>query len=148
MRLNLTRAGATPKEVVSTMKLFAKNSIAYLAAVFFTTACFAFGAWGSHKSSNSRATSITLQNSMKFSNGITLPAGTYRLSVPKNEKSAEVTFTQDGKVIATEKARVVDEQKKYDSTEIDSVNQGNVEQLTAIRPGGWDEELVFGNAGD
>lgn len=130
------------------MKLFAKKSFAYLAAVFFTTTCFAFGSWGSHKSSASRATEVTFAKTMKFNNGITLPAGTYRLSIPKDVKSAEVTFTRDGKVVATEKAKVVDEQKKNETTEVDSVTQGDAEKLTAIRPDGWQEELVFGNAGE
>ncbi len=129
------------------MKFFAKNTFALLAAVFLTTTCLAFGAWGSHKSSASRATDITFENTMKFNNGVSLPAGTYRLSVPNNQQTPEVTFSQDGKVVATEKANVVDEQKKNDATEIDSTTQGDAQQLNVIRPSGWNEELVFGNAG-
>jgi hypothetical protein len=129
------------------MKFFAKNTFAYLAAVFFTATCFAFGSWGSHKSSASRATDITFENNMKFSDGVSLPAGTYRVSVPNNAQAASITFSQDGKVVATEKAKVVDEQKKNDTTEIDSTTQGNAQELTAIRPSGWQEEIVFGNPG-
>ena len=60
----------------------------------------------------------------KFNNGGTLPAGTYRMEVPENSQTPAVTFLQDGKVMATVKAKVVTEQKKNEDTEVDSVARG------------------------
>jgi hypothetical protein len=56
-----------------------------------------------------------------------------------------VTFSQDGKVVATIEAKVVTGEKKNDATEIDSINQGDAQTLTSIHPAGWNEEIVFGS---
>jgi hypothetical protein len=69
------------------------------------------------------------------------------MEVRENSQTPDVTFYKDGKVMATVKAKVVTEQKKNAETEVDSITQGNAQEVTAIRPGGWEEELIFGSAG-
>lgn len=128
------------------MQIPSKRSFAVLGIAIFAMTCLGF-AGGSRKSPKYK-TDVTFSSVTKLKNGNTLPAGTYRMEVAENSQTPAVTFTQDGKVVATVDAKVVTEQKKNESTEIDSVTQNDVKVLTAIRPGGWDEELVFGSQGD
>ena len=113
-------------------------------ATILVTACFGFAAGGSHKSQERKA-EVTFGTITKFNNGTTLPAGTYQMGVPENSPTPAVTFAQDGKVVATIEAKVVNEQKKNDVTEVDSVSQGDAQVVRAIRPGGWTEEIDFGS---
>jgi len=113
-------------------------------ATILVAACFGFAAGGSHKSQGRKA-DVTFSSIIKFNNGTTLPAGTYRMEVSENSPTPAVTFAQDGKVVATIEAKVVSEQKKNDVTEIDTVNQGDVQLVKSIRPGGWTEEIDFGS---
>ena len=127
------------------MQLLERKSFAGMVAAILATACVGFASWG-HKSSV-RGTNVTFANTMKFQNGDTLAAGTYRMEVPDNSKTPAVTFSQDGKVMATVKAKVVPEQEKNGDTEVDSVTEGSAQEVTAIRPSGWEEELLFGPEG-
>jgi len=127
------------------MQLLERKSFAGMVAAILATACVGFASWG-HKSSV-HGTDVTFVNTMKFQNGDTLAAGTYRMEVPDNSKTPAVTFSQDGKVMATVKAKVVPEQEKNGDTEVDSVTEGSAQEVTAIRPSGWEEELLFGPEG-
>ncbi len=127
------------------MYLLGRKSVVCLAAAILGTSCLAFGSKG-HKSSD-RTTEIIFSSTTKFNNGDTLPAGTYDMSVPKDTASPDVTFYQDGKAVATVKAQVVNEQKKNDTTEVDSTTEGTAQKVTAIRPNGWEEEIDFGSRG-
>jgi len=128
------------------MKMPDRISFAGLVAALLATTCLGYASWGFHKSSE-RGTDVTFAYATRFKNGDTLPAGTYQMEVPKNSQTPDVTFYRDGKVMATVKAKVVAEQKKNGGTEVDSVTRGNAQEVTAIRPGGWEEELIFESAG-
>ena len=126
------------------MQSIGKVSLGVLGAVVIA-ACTGFGSWGFHKSSD-RDITVTFANSMRFKSGDTLSAGTYRMQVPENSQTPNVTFSKDGKVIATEAAKLVTEQTKNDDTEVDSITQGNVQLVTSIHPAGWTQALVFSRA--
>jgi len=128
------------------MKMCGRSVLMGLAAAMLATAGLGFGSWGFHKSSE-RATDVTFLNKAKFDNGNTLPAGTYQMEVPENSPTPEVTFKKDGKVMATVRAKVVTQPKKNAYTEIDAAASGDAQLVTAIRPAGWDESLIFGPAG-
>ena len=128
------------------METLGRKSLAGFVAAILAVTCLGFAAGGSHKS-RERGTDVTFSSTTKFNNGNTLPAGTYRMEVPENSQTPDVTFSQDGKVMATVEAKVVTEQKKNENLEVDSVTQGNAQVVTAIRPGGWDEAVIFGSAG-
>jgi hypothetical protein len=68
------------------------------------------------------------------------------MEVPGDSQTPTVTFSRDGKVMATVEAKVVTEPKKNEGTEVDSVTEGDAQVVLAIRPGGWDEALIFGSA--
>jgi hypothetical protein len=127
------------------MKMLGSKSFAGLVAAILATTCVGFASWGHHKSSE-RGTDVTFANTVKFSDGNTLPAGTYRMEVPDNSQTPKVTFSQNGTVKVTEAAKVVPQQTKNSDTEIDSVTQGNAQAVTAIHPAGWEEKLIFESA--
>lgn len=146
MRKNVMRSGRTLKEIEHSMQLLGRKSFAGLATAILATTCFGFAAGRSHKASE-HSTDVTFARTAKFKNGDTLPAGTYYMKVPENSQTPDVTFYKDGKVVATVKAKVVPEQRKNEDTVVDSVTQGNAEEVTAIRPSGWEEEILFGSEG-
>lgn len=118
-----------------------------LVAAMFVTACVGFAhSWSLHKSSD-RTTDVDFSTLVKFRNGKTLPAGTYRMEVSENSPSPIVTFSQDGEVKASSKAKLVSQEKKNPYTEVESTLSGNAQLVTEIRPGGWNEVLLFGPAG-
>jgi hypothetical protein len=117
-----------------------------LIAAMLVTACVGFAhSWSWHKSSD-RTTDVTFSSPMKFTNGKTLPAGTYQMEVPENSPAPIVRFSQDGNVKATSKARLVSQEKKNPYTEVDSTQSGHRQLVTEIRPGGWNEVLLFSPA--
>jgi len=125
------------------MEMREKKLMAGLVAGILATACMGF-AHGSSRRQAERATNVTFANTMKFQSGETLPAGTYRMEVPENSTTPDVSFSKDGKVMATARAKVVSQEKKNNNTEVDSVAQGKVQAVKVIRPQGWEEKLVFG----
>lgn len=128
------------------MQLRARRLFVTFGVAVLSVTCLGFGAGSAHRLSQ-RATDVTFTNTTKFQNGATLSAGTYRMEVPESTQSPQVTFYKDGKAMATVDAKVVDQQKKNDNTEIESVTKGDVQELTAIRPSGWHERLVFATKG-
>jgi hypothetical protein len=95
-----------------------------------------------HKTSD-RKTFITFAQDVKLQAGGTLPAGTYEMKVPEGTQNPTVSFLSGDKVVATAPANLVSEQNKNSQTEIDSVTDGNYQDVTAIRPQGWKESLHF-----
>jgi len=102
--------------------------------------------WGFHKATE-RTTSITLSGKMMLQDGKTLPAGTYQVEVPDNSQAPVVKFLQDGNVVASAKAKVVNQQDKNRYTEVDSSTRGGTQVITTIRPEGWHEILRFRPSG-
>lgn len=139
------------------MQILGGKSIAGLVAATIAVTCLGFAAGASHKSPH-RGTEVTFSSLTKFQNGDTLPAGNYWMEVSENSQTPEVTFykeynnqylmTQvDSKPIATVKAKAVTRNEKNQNTEVDSVMDGNAQMVTAIRPAGSHETLIFGPAG-
>jgi hypothetical protein len=128
------------------MNMVNRKLLAGFGTAFLATACLGFGAWGGHKSLD-RGTEVTFINTTKFNNGTTLPAGTYRMEVPENSQTPKVSFYKDGKEMATVDAKVVNEGTKNESTEVESVTQGDAQQVTSIQPSGWHEKIVFESNG-
>jgi hypothetical protein len=128
------------------MQMLDRKPFAGLVAGILTATCLGFAAGGSHRGSE-RGTDVTFNSRTLFSNGDILPAGTYRMEVPENSQTPDVTFFKDGKVVATIKATVVTQGKKNSNTEIDSVEEGDAQVVKAIRPAGWNETLSFWSSG-
>jgi len=98
-----------------------------------------------------RGVNLTFVSNMTFNNGVTLPAGTYRMQVPENSRTPEVEFYKEHPITqdwdrnpsATVEAKVVAQQHKNSRTEIDSVQRGDAQLIRVIRPKGWEESLHF-----
>jgi hypothetical protein len=125
------------------MKMHGKVLLAGSLATLLVTAGGAFAHGGSTHKSSERATNITFAATVKFQNGTTLPAGTYLMEVPGNTQTPTVTFSQDSKVVASAPVSVVSEPSKNPSTEVDTTQAGDAQNVTFIRPGGWKEALQF-----
>ena len=95
-----------------------------------------------HKNSD-RKTFVTFASSVKLQGGATLPAGTYKIEVPEGTQNPTVSFLSGDRVTATAPASLVSEQNKNSQTEVDSVTDGNYQDVTTIRPQGWKESLHF-----
>jgi len=128
------------------MSIVSRKSVVGLGVALLATACLGVASWGFHKS-DERGTNVTFATKTAFSNGTTLPAGTYRMEVPDNSQNPSVTFSKYGKVMATATAKVVPQDKKNDTTEIDTVAHGQAQLVTTIRPAGWEEALRFAPSG-
>jgi hypothetical protein len=122
-----------------------KSFVGFVVAILATT-CLGFAAGSSHKL-RERGTDVDFNQTVKLKNGDTLPAGTYRMEVPENSKTPTVTFSQDGQVKATIQAKVLTEQKKNEETACEIGNRKDANLLTAVRPQGWDEEILFAPEG-
>jgi hypothetical protein len=72
-----------------------------------------------------------------------LQAGTYRVSVVKNQDSAEVGFYQEGDVLATAPAALAREATKRNSTEVHSQKVHGECVIIKICVQGSNESLVF-----
>lgn len=110
-------------------------------ATILVTACMGFARADKPRT---RTVNIDFANKMMLRNGQTLPEGTYRVEVPEDTKNPVVKFERHGKVIATAHANVVSQAKKNEQTTVNSIKRGQAQLITEIRPGGWDETLVFG----
>jgi hypothetical protein len=129
------------------MQISIRKSFLALGAAVLATVCLGIPSWGSQKSSG-QATNVTFNYTAKFSNGATLPAGTYWIEVSANSSTPDVTFSKGHKVVTTIKAKVVSQEKKNADTVVDTVDAGgNAQLVTAIHPGGWQETLDFESAG-
>ena len=134
------------------MHMLGTKSFWGLLAAIVATTCLGFASSGSHEAK--RGANITFAENVVFNNGKTLPAGNYRMEVYGSSHQPEVAFykryaqTGDwgGRAAATTSARVVPEQQKNKTTEIDSTKSGSAQLVTQIRPAGWHEELRFGSS--
>jgi hypothetical protein len=128
------------------MKILGRSVFIGLGAAKLATASLGLASRDFHKSSD-RKVDVTFANPVMFKGGETLPAGTYQVEVPENSTKPDVAFLHNDKVMATVRATVVTQEKKNRVTSIDSVTQGNTQWVTAIRPSGWNESLIFSSAG-
>jgi hypothetical protein len=130
-----------------------------LSAALAAGVCACVGFAGSHHDSSMRKTRVIFSQTMKFANGVELPAGEYRMEVPANSQTPNVQFfkiytgvynTQtevEGKAAASVNATVVSEPTKNARTEVVGDTQGDVQVVKSIQPKGWNEQLVFAPQG-
>lgn len=107
-------------------------------------ACVVAAGFGFAAPMKDHHTNITFYTTMKFQNGVVLPAGTYRMQVPEDTKTPSVTFLQNGKVKAQVPAQVFSGQNKNENTQVSSVASGNSQLVKSISPSGWTETITFG----
>jgi len=106
--------------------------------------CFAGGGPFHFGKSSTKSLAVTLTNATKLNSGEVLQAGQYTVKIPaENTQSPEVEFYAGDKLIAKAQAQVETLPQKNDYTAIEITTLENTDVLTAIRPNGLPERLVF-----
>jgi hypothetical protein len=99
------------------------------------------------RSSHSKTAQITVLYTSKIGNGPELKPGNYKVEVAANAKPIEVTFYQNGRLVAQAPAKLVNEGKKADDTQIYYNNAGNEHVITRLDMQGWNEQVMFPASG-
>jgi hypothetical protein len=74
-----------------------------------------------------------------------LQSGEYKVVLNNNSTTPEVGFYQNGKLVAQVPAKLVDQGKKFDETEIHyDIRGANTYVITQMDLSGWREEVLFG----
>jgi len=89
---------------------------------------------------------VDLVSAAMMNNGQVLKAGDYTMKITENTPTPEVTFYQDGTLIAQSQAKAETQPSKNEKTAIHLKAKGDTQVITAIDPSGWSEKLVFGNS--
>jgi hypothetical protein len=86
---------------------------------------------------------VKIMGRTKVGNGPELQPGTYQVEVVKNQDSAEVRFFQEGDLVVTAPAKLIDEAMKCSRTEIHSTEVDGGTVITKIWLQGSKESLRF-----
>ena len=124
-----------------------KRSASTAVTVLLFAAALATAKFPSLGKSTSKSTSksvhVDISSVANFGNGVELQPGSYKLTVVDGSNPLEVAFYNNGKLVAQVAARLVDEGKKANQTEIES--NIDTHTITEIRPQGWTQGIVFGD---
>jgi hypothetical protein len=97
--------------------------------------------------SSKKSADVELFETGRIPGGPTLQSGEYRVVLNNNATTPEVAFYQDGKLLAQVPAKLVDQAKKIDQTEIFYDTHGhNTPVITEMDLGGWREKVFFGQS--
>jgi hypothetical protein len=114
------------------------------ATASFLAASTAFARFG--KGSHPKSGEITVIYPSKIANGPELKPGTYKVEVNDHTSSPQVAFYQDGKLVAQVPAKLVDQGKKLDTTQVYYDTVGNDRVITQIDLQGWTQKVMFGSS--
>jgi len=128
------------------MKDHAVNKSILAVAAILVAASMAFGKFPGFDigHSSNKAKNIQLFETGQIPGGPTLQSGDYRVVLNDNSKKPEVSFYQDGKLVAQVPAKLVDESKKFEQTEIHFDARSATPKITEMDLGGWKVEILFG----
>ncbi len=129
------------------IKTFFRPALAVTGAIFLCANMASAKIWG-HNKNGMESANVTIINDANLGNGPEIKAGTYKLELVKESPNPELAFYQYGKLVLQTEARLVNENKKIDTTEVtyDTSNKNN-QVIQEISPQGWDQKVVFENAG-
>jgi len=128
------------------MKDHAVNKSILAVAAILVAASLGFGkfpSFGIGHSSN-KAKNIQLFETGQIPGGPTLQLGEYRVVLNDNSKKPEVSFYQDSKLVAQVPAKLVDQSKKFEQTQIHFDGRSATPKITEMDLSGWKVEILFG----
>jgi hypothetical protein len=97
-----------------------------------------------HSSKNPTA-NLELVQTSRIPGGPTLASGDYKVVLSGNSATSELQFYQNGKLVAQAPAKLVDQGKKFDETEVHYDNRGaHNHVITQMDFSGWKQEVLFG----
>jgi hypothetical protein len=97
--------------------------------------------------SRDKSATVDIIQPAKVGNGQELQPGDYKVTLNPSSNPTEVSFyDQDGKLVAKAPAKLVEEGKKNDQTEV--VFDTRQKTITEMRISGWNEKVVFSGSGE
>jgi hypothetical protein len=112
----------------------------------FLTAATAFPLFA--KTSNHlKSGQIDVIYPVEVANGHTLRPGNYKVELDNKTSSPKILFYQEGKLVAQAPAKLVDESKKNDQTEVFYKAAGNGHVIAQIDLQGWKQNVVLTPSG-
>jgi hypothetical protein len=94
-------------------------------------------------SSHTKSGDIDVIYPSKIASGPELQPGTYKVELDSKATSPEILFYQNSKLVAQAPAKLVDEGKKSDQTEVFYSTVGSEHVITQIDLQGWTQEVMF-----
>lgn len=95
--------------------------------------------------SSRKSAEVDIYQTARIPGGPTLQSGEYRVVLNNNSPTPELGFYQNGKLVAQVPAKLVEQGKKIDETEILYQAEGdNSQVLTEMDLQGWKEKVLFG----
>jgi hypothetical protein len=136
-----------PKGGTKEMKKDVMNKSMLVAAGILVAASMAFARFPNlglgH--SSTKSADVEIDRTARIPGGPTLQSGEYKVVLTNNSTTPEIGFYQDGKLVAQVPAKLVDQGKKFDETEIhyDSKAADSL-VITQMDLSGWSEKVLFG----
>jgi hypothetical protein len=129
------------KDVVNKSMLAAVGILVAASMAFAKFPLFDYGR------SSKKSAHIEIIETARIPGGPTLQSGQYKVVLNNTSTAPEIGFYQDGKLVAQVPAKLVDEGKKIDQTEITYVTQGaNTHVITEMDLSGWRDKVLFGQS--
>ncbi len=121
-----------------------RRSASTAVTILLFAAALATAKFPSLGKSTSKSVHVDISSVVNIGNGVELQPGTYKMTVMDGLNPPEVAFYNNGELVAQIPARLGDEGKKANQTEI--VSNINTHSITEIRPQGWTQSIVFGDS--
>ena len=118
-----------------------------LAAAILVAASMAFAKFPSLDlgHSSKKSANIEIFQAGRIPGGPTLEPGNYKVVLTNNSPTPEIGFYQNGKLVAQVPAKLVDQGKKIELTEITYSTKGpDTQVITEMDLSGWREKVLFG----
>jgi hypothetical protein len=129
------------------MKKEMVNKSMLAVAAILVAASMAFAKFPSLDSGHSSKKSADLElfQAGRIPGGPTLQSGDYKVVLNNNSTTPEIGFYQNGKLVAQVPAKLVEQGKKIEQTEVFYDTQGaNTSVITEMDLGGWRDKILFG----
>jgi len=129
------------------MKKDVLNKSMQVAAGILVAASIAFAKFPSLDlgRSSKKSANVEIFQTARIPNGPTLQSGEYKVVLSNNSPTPEIGFYQNGKLLAQVPAKLVDQAKKFDATEVYYDTSGaGTQVITQMDLSGWREKILFG----
>jgi hypothetical protein len=126
------------KDVLSKSMLVATGMLVAASMAFAKFPSLDFG------HSSKKSADVNIIQTARIPGGATLQPGEYKVALNDNSSTPEIGFYQNGKLVAQAPAKLVDQGKKFDETEVFyDTRGGSTEVITEMDLSGWREEVLF-----
>jgi hypothetical protein len=97
------------------------------------------------RSSKKPSANVTIIQTALLPGGPTLQSGKYKVALNNSSPTPEIGFYQNAKLVAQVPAKLVEQGKKFDVTEVYYDTRGaDTQVITQMDLSGWREKILFG----